>query len=103
MNKDESEIRFKKAFFWNMPQEDLNEAEKTWNLTKERINKGVKFWQEGQFTRNNLPNKPENRVSHVRPHGKNKLDVDELPDGRKMTKSCFWLNAKYIQEQVKNN
>jgi len=103
MNKDESEIRFKKAFFWNMPQEDLNEAEKMWNLTKEIINEGIKFWQEGKFTRNNLPNKPENRVSHVRPHGKNKLDVDELPDGRKMTKSCFWLNAKYIQEQVKNN
>ena len=103
MNKDESEVRFKKAFFWNMPQEDLEEAEKMWKLTKERINEGVTFWQEGQFTRNNLPNKSDNRVSHVRPHGKDKRDVDELPDGRKITKSCFWLNAQYLKEQIENN
>ena len=32
-----------------------------------------------------------------------KEDVDELPDGRKMTKSCFWLNAKYLKEQIANN
>ncbi|MEK6900164.1 MAG: Sau3AI family type II restriction endonuclease, partial [Nanoarchaeota archaeon] len=100
MNKDESEIKFKKAFFWNMPQDDLKEAEKVWSITKRVINEGVKFWQEGESTRNNLPNKSENRISHVRPHGKNKMDVDELPDGRKMTKSCFWLNAKYIKEQI---
>jgi len=103
MNKDESEIKFKKAFFWNMPQDDLKEAEKVWDTTKKRINEGVKFWQEGESTRNNLPNKSENRVSHVRPHGRNKRDVEELPDGRKMTKSCFWLNAKYIQEQIEKN
>lgn len=103
MNKDESEIIFKKAFFWNMPQNDLEEAEKVWNITKKRINEGVKFWKEGESTRNNLPNKSDNHVSHVRPHGKDKNDVDELPDGRTMTKSCFWLNAQYLKEQIENN
>jgi DNA mismatch repair protein MutH len=103
MNKDESEIRFKKAFFWNIPQNDLDEAEKVWEMTKERVNEGVKFWKEGESTRNNLPNKSENRVSHVRPHGKDKNDVDELPDGRKMTKSCFWLNAQYLKEQIEKS
>ncbi len=103
MNKDESEIIFKKAFFWNIPQDDLEEAKKVWDNTKKRINEGVEFWQEGESTRNNLPNKSENRVSHVRPHGKDKTDVDELPDGRKMTKSCFWLNAQYLKEQIENN
>jgi DNA mismatch repair protein MutH len=103
MNKDEREIIFKKAFFWNMPQNDLEEAEKVWNTTKKRINEGVQFWKEGESTRNNLPNKSDNRVSHVRPHGKDKNDVDELPDGRTMTKSCFWLNAQYLKEQIENN
>ena len=103
MNKDESEIKFKKAFFWNMPQEDLEEAKKVWNNTKKRINEGVKTWEKNDRTFNNLPNKSENRVSHVRPHGKDKNDVDELPDGRKMTKSCFWLNAQYLKEQIENN
>jgi DNA mismatch repair protein MutH len=103
MNKDESEIKFRKAFFWNMLQEDLEEAKKVWNITKERINEGVNTWEKNDRTFNNLPNKSENRVSHVRPHGKDKNDVDELPDGRKMTKSCFWLNAQYLKEQIENN
>ena len=42
----------------------------------------------------------ENRVSHVRPHGKNSSDTLELPDGRFMTKQCFWLNNTYIRSQI---
>lgn len=103
MDKDEKEITFKKAFFWNMPMSDIKKAEKAWKLTKRRINEGVKIWEENGITRNNLPNKPENPVVHVRPHGQNKKDVDELPDGRKLTKSCFWLNAKYLKEQIEKN
>lgn len=103
MDKTESEVKFKKAFFWNMPAEDMEEAEKVWELTKERVNESVKTWEKNGREFNNLPNKSENRVSHVRPHGQNKRDVDELPDGRKMTKSCFWLNAKYLKEQIEKN
>lgn len=100
MDKGEKEITFKKAFFWNMPIKDIQEAEKVWDLTKKRINEGIKVEKRGLREYNNLPNKRENKVSHVRPHGKNKRDVDELPDGSKFTKSCFWLNAKYIKEQI---
>jgi hypothetical protein len=103
MDKDEKEITFKKAFFWNMPISDMKEAEKAWKLTKKRIKEGIKTWEENSITRNNLPNKSDNPISHVRPHGQNKKDVDELPDGRKMTKSCFWLNAKYLKEQIEKN
>jgi DNA mismatch repair protein MutH len=103
MNKEETEIKFKKAFFWNIPIDDLKKAKEVWDITKERINEGVKTWQEREITRNNLPNKSDNPVSHVRPHGKDKNDVDELPDGRKMTKSCFWLNAQYLKEQIEKN
>jgi len=103
MDNDESEITFKKAFFWNMPPKDIEEASKVWELTKKRINEGIKVWKKGEREYNDLPNKSENRVSHVRPHGKDKGDVDELPGGSKFTKSCFWLNAKYLKEQIERN
>lgn len=103
MDKDESEITFKKAFFWNMPAEDIEEASNVWHLTKKRINEGINVWKKGEREYNDLPKKSENRVSHVRPHGEDKDDVDELPDGSKFTKSCFWLNAGYLKEQIERN
>ena len=103
MDKDEKEITFKKAFFWNMPQDDIEEAKKVWEITKIRMNEGIKTWKEGEREHNNLPNKSENRVSHVRPHGRDNTDVDELPDGSKFPKQCFWLNSGYLKELVKNN
>ncbi len=53
-----------------------------------------------------FPNKPENRVSHVRPKARNKLDTHPLPVADKFTgrknhmKQCFWLNAAYIRDEV---
>ena len=44
----------------------------------------------------------DNRVSHVRPHGRDQKDTDELPDGRLYPKQCFWLNNSYILEQIKD-
>lgn len=45
----------------------------------------------------------ESRVAHVRPHGRNSNDKLPLPDGRMMTKQCFWLNGSYIAQQVSKN
>jgi DNA mismatch repair endonuclease MutH len=103
MDKDEKEITFKKAFFWNMPREDIEEAKKVWETAKQRMNEGIKIWKEGEREHNNLPNKSENRVSHVRPHGRDNTDIDELPDGSKFPKQCFWLNSGYLKELVENN
>lgn len=103
MDKDEKEITFKKAFFWNISPEDMKEAKKLWNLTKRKINKGVEFHKKDGRRFNNLPNKDESRISHVRPHGRDSKDTDTLPDGRKISKSCFWLNAKFLKEQIEKN
>ena len=67
---------------------------------------------------NNLPAKTENPVAHVRPHGKNRLAVNPLPDGTslektsdgsfywpykdKLTTQSFWLNNDYILSQIDN-
>jgi DNA mismatch repair protein MutH len=94
MNKDESEIIFKKAFFWNMPTKDIEEAEKVWLKSKELINKNIY---------DSFPKKSENNVSHVRPHARNKEDTNEGLDRKQYTKKCFWLNAQYIQKQIEEN
>lgn len=77
--------------FWNFPMEDISEVKWVWEETVKRI-KNKKA--------NKLPTIKENRVSHVRPHGRNADDKIETGYGTKEVKKCFWLNAKYIQEQL---
>jgi DNA mismatch repair protein MutH len=98
---DENEnLVFKGIRFWNMPPSDLEEARKGWELTVKRIKEGVKIEKKGKVTTNNLPKMDENPVIHVRPHAKDSKDTDTLPDGRKMTKQCFWLNSNYVLKQI---
>ena len=94
-------VFFKKAFFWNISYEGIKEAEVVWEKTRKIIKEGVKVWTDGKVNRNNLPKKSENKVSHVRPHGQNAKDTFDLPNGKKMTKQCFWLNAQYLKEQIR--
>jgi DNA mismatch repair protein MutH len=103
MDKNENEVIFKKAFFWNMPYEDILEAKRVWNLTKQRAKEGIVLTRLEKMTKNNLPKISESHVAHVRPHGQNAKDVDILPDGRQITKQCFWLNAEYIKSQIEKN
>lgn len=88
--------------FWNMPVADIEEVHKVWDKTVKVIKEGVKIINKNGRDFNNLPGQAFNNVSHVRPHGQNKTDTYELPDSRKLTKQCFWLNNKYILEQVLN-
>lgn len=90
--------------FWNIPYEDLEcEVRKVWERTKQVLVEGLQFWKDdkGRY-HNNFPKMADNRVSHVRPHGRDQKDTDELPDGRLYPKQCFWLNNSYILEQIKD-
>lgn len=98
---------FKGYKFWNIPQSDLKEVKRVYEKTVNVIKEGVKVEQyttkNGHLRNtNNLPSKNENQVCHVRPHGANAQDTYELPDGRNLTKQCFWLNNSYIYEQIKD-
>ena len=86
--------------FWNIPIEDLAEVRKVWQNTVEIINQGVKLTSTARGMSSNLPKQSESRVAHVRPHGKNANDKLPLPDGRMMTKQCFWLNSGYLKGQI---
>lgn len=79
------------VMFWSLPVRDLLEVKKVWLSTRKAI-------QEGRYT--DLPKISDNSVSHIRPHGRNALDVVPTPDGGITMKRCFWLNAKYIEGQV---
>ncbi|MCH5210171.1 MAG: hypothetical protein J1F01_04325 [Oscillospiraceae bacterium] len=72
-----------------------------WERTVKTIREGVVLHQTSSGVSNNLPKQSESRVAHVRPHGRNGDDKLPLPDGRMMTKQCFWLNNSYIAEQIR--
>lgn len=99
--RNNGEYVFDRVMFWNIPNEDLEEVHHVWKRTVQTIRDGVELCQTSTGVSNNLPKKTENPVAHVRPHGKNGSDRLPLPDGRMMTKQCFWLNNSYIEEQIK--
>ena len=99
--QDNGEWVFERIKFWNIPNDDLEEVHKVWQRTIDTINNGVELIPTPRGVRNNLPKQSENRVAHVRPHAKDGNDKLSLPDGRMMTKQCFWLNNTYIAEQIK--
>lgn len=100
VENDLGEYVFERVMFWNMPAQDLEEVHKVWEKTVEVIRSGVKLVYDGRVTRNNFPKQSENRVAHVRPHGQNSHDTYLLPDGRSMTKQCFWLNRTYVESII---
>ena len=97
---DKHELVLQGSQFWNMPNKDLEEVKKVWQQTVDVISHGVKIEERDGCRVDNFPAASENRVCHVRPHGRNAQDTYPLPDGRKYTKQCFWLNNSYIYDQI---
>jgi len=98
--RDDGEYTFDRVMFWNIPNDDLEEVHRVWARTVQTIREGVQLIQTPRGVSNNLPKQAESPVAHVRPHGKDASDKLPLPDGRMMTKQCFWLNNTYIAEQI---
>ena len=98
-----NEYVFERIKFWNIPADDLEEVRKVWERTVQIIKDGVQLRKEGNCVRNNLPKASENRVAHVRPHARDASDTFPLPDGRQMTKQCFWFNSSYIKHIVEDD
>ena len=90
--KDNGEMIFRGANFWNMSYEDKLEAQKVWEKTKNQIIEGHA---------EDLPKKSDSSVAHVRPHAKNASDTLNTPQGTRLVKKCFWLNSSYVQSQLR--
>lgn len=97
---EDGEVRLWRTVFWHMPESDLSEVSKVWEQTRQTIHRGVKFWWKGTRLENDLPKSKNTRIAHVRPHGQDSSDIDLLPDGRPITKQCFWLNKSYIEQVI---
>lgn len=97
----DGEYAFDHVMFWNIPNDDLDEVRRVWERTVHTIRKGVQMIRTPRGISNDLPQRDESPVAHVRPHGKNASDKLPLPDGRMMSKQCFWLNNTYIAEQIR--
>lgn len=95
------EYVFSQVKFWNIPNDDLEEVHRVWERTVKTVREGVVLIPTERGMSNNLPKQSESPVAHVRPHGRDGNDKLPLPDGRMMTKQCFWLNNSYIAGQIK--
>lgn len=119
--KVEGIYRVKGCQLWNMPHYDLEvTVRKEWNRYKHIIQQGVEFSKcvdsNGNISfKNNLPNKSETKIIHIRPHatkaayrfkngeeyGNVERDANMLPNGEYMTTQSFWINNSYILGQLK--
>ena len=89
---DKKTLFFRGIKFWSIGEEDLDTVRSVWEDTVEKI-------KEGDY--DNFVPISANRISHIRPHGRNSSDLTMGPDGNKHKKECFWLNSSYIKSIVK--
>lgn len=114
--RDGDVYRVKGCMLWNMPYNDLDViVRKEWEQYKHIIKYGVEFTKcidsKGNVSfKNNLPNKSETQIIHIRPHaqqaayrfkngdeyGNIERDANILPNGEYMTTQSFWINNSYI-------
>lgn len=107
--KEGEDYIFKGIKLWNMPELDIETSVmEMWKQTYNTIKKGniVRYIKDGK-RKTNFVGMSENKVCHVRPHGRNAKDVAKLPVADKLTgvteytKQCFWINNNYIKEIFK--
>ena len=84
---------FDSAFFWSVPQEDLDIMEWVWMDTREKI-------LHEDF--DHFIGSGDNRLIHVRPHAQNRNDTYPY-NGNNYTKRGFWFNDSYIKRIVEES
>ena len=106
---ENGEYVFKDIKIWNMPEMDIQTwVMDMWKKTYNTIKTGniVRYIKDGK-RKTNFVGSSENRVCHVRPHGRDSKDTFKLPVADKLTgateytKHCFWINNSYIKEIFK--
>ena len=106
---ENGEYVFKDIKIWNMPEMDIQTwVMDMWKKTYNTIKLGniVRYIIDGK-SKTNFVGSSENRVCHVRPHGRDSKDTFKLPVADKLTgateytKHCFWINNSYIKDIFK--
>lgn len=89
-------LQLQKAFFWTMPQRDLDVAEKYWENIRSHV-------MANEIAPQYFWSKSMHRKFHVRPKGRNADDLAPNPNGGMARKYCYWFNSEYITEIIKQN
>lgn len=78
--------------FWTMPIADVD------GPAKRCFEQTVQLVMEDKAEY--LPKASENKVCHVRPHGRDASDKLQTPSGRWVVRKSFWLNQRYLADQL---
>ena len=89
---EEGEYRLSDVCFWQMPDDDIDEAGRCYETFRQRVLSGHA---------EDSVKSSENRVAHVRPHARNNEDTCMTPYGVPVVKKCFWLNQDYLAGQIR--
>lgn len=90
-DNDDDVYTLVKAFFWTMPQKDLDDAARFWSNIKENV---IESHIEPKY----FYRESDGMKFHVRPKGKDAQDKVLAPDGQLHKKYCFWFNKNYVKE-----
>lgn len=90
---DRKSLLFAGAFFWYIPDDDLEMIHGVWEDTKEKVNQG----DFDHFVRIS-----DHRVAHVRPKARDSSDM-YMFRGKEVPKKCFWLNGSYMKSVIAEN
>ncbi len=92
---EEKEYVLSDAFFWTMPQEDLEWAENYWLHIKETVLSGhvsEDYWWK----------QSDRKKFHVRPKAQLSKDLALTPQGTRAKKYCYWFNNDYVKTIINN-
>lgn len=103
--------------FWGFPDRLENEVKRVWQETRQILNEGVQLSQNGNRVSTNFPQSRINKVIFTKIHAQNtryeiapdifvgkgnESDIDELPDGRNITKHSFWISKKFLKDVLED-
>ena len=88
---DDGVYRLSDVVFWQMPDDDLDEAKRCYEEMRSRVANG--------YAENSVKSS-ENRCCHVRPHDTKTSKPIPTPQGVPMKRKCFWLNAQYLKTEI---
>lgn len=86
------ELRLFKNMFWTISHYDLEVGVKAvWERTKDLVANGKI---------DELPKSSDSEICHVRPHARDRFDTCKAPNGKNYVKKSFWLNQKYLRNEI---
>ncbi len=83
-----------KAFFWSPAEAELEGIRREWENVRALISAGLAC---------ELPKASQTKFIHVRPKARDARDSDPAPGGFDVTKKCFWLNAAYVEQIIREH